>query len=67
LRAVCPLENIRNKFIKVILIHKEVIKMVVLLLVIIASVLLFGKEETKSTIGAILATLVILGLIGMLL
>ena len=41
--------------------------MVILLLVVIASVLLFGKEETKSTIGAILATLVILGLIGMLL
>ena len=41
--------------------------MVVLLLIIIVSVLLFGKEETKSTIGAILFTLVVLGLIGMLL
>ena len=41
--------------------------MVVLLLVIIASVLLFGKEETKSTIVAIFMTLIILGLIGMLL
>lgn len=41
--------------------------MIVLLLIVIASVLLFGKEETKSTIGAILATLVILGLIGILL
>lgn len=41
--------------------------MVVLLLVIITSVLLFGKEETKSTILALLGTLVVLGLIGMLL
>lgn len=41
--------------------------MIVLLLIVIASVLLFGKEETKSAIGAILVTLVILGLIGMML
>lgn len=41
--------------------------MVVLLLIIIASVLLFGKEKTKSTILALLGTLVVFGLIGMLL
>lgn len=41
--------------------------MIVLLLIIIASVLLFGKEETKSTIVAILGTLFVLALIGMLL
>lgn len=41
--------------------------MIIFLLIIIASVLLFGKEETKSTISAIFVTLIILGLIGMLL
>ena len=41
--------------------------MVVLLLIIIASVLLFDKEETKSAILALFGTLVVLGLIGMLL
>lgn len=41
--------------------------MIVLLLIIIACVLLFGKEETKSGIGAIIVTLFVMGLFGMLL
>lgn len=41
--------------------------MVILLLVIIVCVLLFGKEEVKSTMGALLGTLVVLVLIGLLL
>ena len=40
--------------------------MVVLLLIIIACVLLFGKEETKSGIISLIAVLFILGLVGML-
>jgi hypothetical protein len=40
--------------------------MIVLLLIIIACVLLFGKEETKSGIISLIAVLFVLGLIGML-
>lgn len=40
--------------------------MIVLLLIIIACVLLFGKEETKSGIVSLIAVLFVLGLIGML-
>lgn len=40
--------------------------MIVLLLVVIACVLLFGKEETKSGIISLIAVLFVLGLIGML-
>lgn len=40
--------------------------MIVLLLVIIACVLLFGKEETKNTISGILVMLAILAVIGMI-
>lgn len=40
--------------------------MIVLLLIVIACVLLFGKEETKSGIISLIAVLFVLGLIGML-
>lgn len=40
--------------------------MIVLLLIIIACILLFGKEETKSGIISLIAVLFVLGLIGML-
>lgn len=40
--------------------------MIILLLIIIAYVLLFGKEETKNTIGGILVMLAILAVIGMI-
>lgn len=40
--------------------------MIVLLLIIIACVLLFGKEETKSGIISLIAVLFVFGLIGML-
>lgn len=40
--------------------------MIVFLLIIIACVLLFGKEETKSGIISLIAVLFVLGLIGML-
>ena len=40
--------------------------MIVLLLIVIACVLLFGKEETKSGIIGLIAVLFVLGLIGML-
>lgn len=39
--------------------------MVVLLLIIIACVLLFGKEETKSGIISLFAVILMLGLIAM--
>lgn len=37
--------------------------MIVLLLIIIASVLLFGKQATKSAIGAILTWIVIMAIL----
>lgn len=40
--------------------------MIVLLLIVIACVLLFGKEETKRGIISLIAVLFVLGLIGML-
>lgn len=40
--------------------------MVVLLLIIIACVLLFGKDETKNGIISLIAVLFVLGLVGML-
>lgn len=40
--------------------------MIVFLLIVIACVLLFGKEETKSGIISLIAVLFVLGLIGML-
>lgn len=40
--------------------------MIVLLLIIIACVLLFGKDETKNGIISLIAVLFILGLVGML-
>lgn len=38
--------------------------MVVFLLIIIACVLLFGAKETKSTLGALFATFLVLVLLG---
>lgn len=40
--------------------------MIVLLLIIIACVLLFGKEETKSGIVSLFAVILILGVVAML-
>lgn len=40
--------------------------MIVFLLIVIACVLLFGKEETKNGIISLIAVLFVLGLIGML-
>ena len=37
--------------------------MIVILLIIIACVLLFGKEETKSGIASLIGTIIILGII----
>lgn len=39
--------------------------MVVLLLIIIACVLLFGKEETKSGIAGLIGVIIMFGLIAM--
>lgn len=40
--------------------------MVVILLIIIACVLLFGKEETKSGIASLIGVIVMLGIIAMI-